>query len=92
MNGQTEKQTHEIRIGMRKEMSITGVKEVVSFDENCVALKSTCGEMSIEGSALKVGTLDTDRGIVTLDGKIDAVYYTVNNEEEKRGFFSKIFR
>ncbi len=92
MNIQSEKQIHEIHIGMRKEMNITGVKEVISFDETSVSLKSSCGEMTIEGSDLKVGVLDTDKGVVTLEGRIDTVYYSADTTEEKRGFFSKLFR
>lgn len=90
MNGQ-ERQSHEIRVGMRKEMHVTGVKEVVSFDESCVVLKSTCGEMTVEGSDLRVGALDTDRGIVSLSGRIDSIYYTDERPTERRGF-GKLFR
>lgn len=92
MNIQSEKETHEIRVGMRKEMSITGVKEVISFDETSVSLKSLCGEMTVEGNDLKVGVLDTDKGVVTLEGRIDTIYYSSDTTEEKHGFFSKLFR
>ena len=85
MNGHTERQGHEIFVGMRKEMRVTGVTEVVSFDENCVVLKSSCGEMTVEGSDLRVGTLDTDRGLVSLSGKVDTIYYTDESPKEKRG-------
>ena len=91
MNGQSERESHEIRLGMRKEMNITGVREVLSFDENCVVLKSVCGEMTVEGSDLRVGTLDTERGVVTLCGKIDTVYYTDDRPTEKRGL-GRLFR
>ena len=87
-----ENKSHEIRIGQRKEMSVSGVKEVLSFDADSVVLRSVCGEMTIEGSGLKVGALDTDRGIVTLVGKIDSLYYSAEGAEEKRGFFEKLFR
>lgn len=92
MNIQSERQIHEIHVGMRKEMSITGVAEVISFDETCVSLKSLCGEMTIEGNDLKVGVLDIDKGVVTLSGRIDTIYYSTETTEEKRGFFSKLFR
>lgn len=92
MNIQSERKTHEIHVGMRKEMSITGVSEVISFDETSVSLKSLCGEMTIEGNDLKVGVLDIDKGVVTLSGRIDTIYYSTETTEEKRGFFSKLFR
>lgn len=91
MNGQTQKH-HELKIGQRKELSVSGIKEVVSFDEACVILRSECGEMSIEGNALRVGVLDTERGVVTLSGRIDGVYYTDDRPEQKRGFIGKLFR
>ena len=87
-----ENKNHEIRIGQRKEMSVSGVKEVVSFDAETVVLRSVCGEMTVEGSGLKVGGLDTDRGVVTLSGRIDSIYYSDDKAEEKHGFFSKLFR
>ena len=92
MSGQTERQTHEIRLGMRKELSVTGVKEVVSFDDHCVILCSICGELAVEGSDLKVGVLDTERGVVTLAGRIDNLCYTDEKPTEKGGFLGKLFR
>ena len=91
MNGQNERLSHEIRVGQRKEMNVTGVKEVVSFDDGCVVLKSTCGEMTVEGSELRVVTLDTDRGVVSMHGRIDTIYYTEERETEKRGC-GRLFR
>ena len=93
MNGQIQKQvTHEIRMLGRKEMSVTGVKEVISFDESCVLLRSECGEVTVEGSGLHVGTLDTERGVVILSGRMDGVYYTDDRPEQKRGFFGRLFQ
>ena len=40
MNGQTEKMNHTFSVLGRKEMSITGVKEVESFDESGVTLRT----------------------------------------------------
>lgn len=92
MNGQMERQVHEFCVKMRKEMNILGVKEVESFDEHCVILHTLGGEMTVEGSGIRVGTLDVDRGVVTLSGKIDAVYYSNDQREQKHGFLSKLLR
>ncbi len=92
MNGQTEKNYHAFSVTMRKEMSIQGVREVESFDENSVILHTLGGEMTVEGSDLRIGVLDTDRGVVTLSGKIDGVFYTGDHAEEKRSFLGRLFR
>lgn len=92
MNGQTEKNNHAFSVTMRKEMNISGVQEVESFDESCVTLHTVGGDMTVEGSGLRIGVLDTERGVVTLSGTIDAVFYTGDRSEEKRSLFRKLFR
>ena len=77
---------------MRKEMSIEGVRDVESFDESCVILHTTGGEMTVEGSGLRIGVLDTERGIVTLSGSVDGVFYASEHTDEKRGLFGRLFR
>ncbi|MBQ9086269.1 MAG: YabP/YqfC family sporulation protein [Clostridia bacterium] len=89
MNGTTDKQTHQIQLFMRKEMTVNGVREVESFDENGAVLQTTAGEMTVEGEDIHVGVLDMDRGLVTLSGRIDAILYSDIHSEEKGGFFRK---
>ena len=84
-----DKKDHEIHITKRSFMSVSGVSEVLSFDEESVTLISVEGELVIEGEGIKIGALDTDRGIVTLSGKIDGFYYVNEEKSEKRGFFSR---
>lgn len=83
---------HEIKIIKRKEMSISGVEEVISFDEESVRLMSIEGEIYIEGEDIKIGVLDTDRGLVTLSGKINGFYYISEDKGSKKGFFSRFTR
>lgn len=92
MNGQTEKRNHEFTVTMRREMKICGVKEVDRFDDVEVVLRTAGGDMTIEGRDLKIGVLDTDKGIVTLGGRIDGIFYSTEDGEEKKGFFGKLFR
>lgn len=92
MNGQTEKQSHEFSVKQRREMSVSGVKDIDSFDESGAVLQTVEGELTVEGSDLKIGTLDTDKGILTISGKINAVYYSGDSSEQKRGWLSRIFK
>ena len=83
----------DIAIRSRKRIDITGVKEVLSFDDSSVSMITRCGEITVEGEGLKIETLDTDKGIVAVDGKIDAViYFDHTDRPEKKRFFGKADR
>lgn len=87
-----EKSKHEIRILSRKEASITGVCEVISFDEEGARLNTVEGELWVEGEEIKIGTLDTEGGVVSLSGRINGFYYSDDHKAEKKGFFSRLSR
>ena len=82
----------EIALKGRSEMSVCGVEEVINFDEEQVHLKSVDGEMMIEGEGIKIDTLDTDRGVVRINGRINAIYYASDPDKSKKGFFGKLMR
>ena len=85
----TEAHIHQIKLVMRKELTIQGVKEVASFDEGGAVLQTTSGEMTIEGKEIHVGILDIERGVVTLTGKIDAILYSDPHSGEKGSFLKR---
>ena len=87
-----EKKTHEFRVISRRQMTIDGIKDVIGFDEVSVQLMTYSGEMTVEGSGLHVKTLDVERGIVVLEGKIDGVFYTESETVEKRGFWERLMK
>ena len=81
---------NDIAIRSRRHIDVTGVKEVLSFDESSVSMITACGEMSIEGESLKIGTLDTEKGIVSVDGRIGAViYYDEPTGEGRKKLFGR---
>ena len=92
MSSGTEKRNHALSLVGRSEMQISGVQEVVSFDEERVSLRTLCGDMTVEGGELRIGVLDTERGMVTVHGRVDAVFYAGEDSEEKRGFLGRLFR
>ena len=83
---------HTVSLFSRKKAEIEGVKEVESFDETSVILQTHCGEMTLEGEGLRVGTLDTVRGVISVTGQIRALYYSDAAPKAKRSFFSGLFR
>lgn len=88
--GEEKKKEHRILLSGREEMSVVGVLEVMGFDEECVRLESSEGELCIEGEGIKIETLDTDGGSLTLKGRISAVYYiSEGGKRKKRGVFGR---
>lgn len=89
-NKQGKENTHSVKLAARRKTEIGGVEEVESFDEGCVVLHTSCGEMTIEGEGLHVGTLDMERGVVVVDGKVNGIYYT-DGAPPKRGLRARFF-
>ncbi len=70
------KPNHKLTLIMRKSCSLSGVVDVVSFDEQEVVLETDMGAMIICGEDLSVTNLSVDSGDVSLTGKIDSIKYT----------------
>ena len=66
---------HRLTLNERRQMSMTGVSEVVSFDENAVVLRTELGLLVIRGQALQLKTLSLEGGQVVVDGSVDALHY-----------------
>ena len=72
-------------------MSITGVKDVLSFNEQEVALITEAGELHVEGSELHMTKLNLDDGQVVIEGEVYALEYA-DSQESKGSLFSRMFR
>lgn len=66
---------HAMTLKDRKHLSMTGVTEVVSFDESSVVLHTALGTLVIQGRDLQLKTLTLDGGQVVVDGSISALIY-----------------
>lgn len=83
--------THVVKINDRKNIIISGIKKIISFDDREFLLESTLGNIMIKGSTLEMIKLDTIEGNVSIKGKIDSFTYTdiVNKENS---ILSKLFK
>ena len=81
---------HGVNIISRRHMDISGVRDVESFDEEGASLLTTCGRLTLEGRGIKVSALDVERGIVKIEGQIDALFYSDVKEDSKRGLFGRM--
>lgn len=82
--------SHSIHIDDRRLISVTGVKDVDSFNEQFVQLLTEAGELRIEGAELHITKLNLDEGQVMLEGEISALKYAEG--EERGSLLGRIFR
>ncbi|RYG72687.1 sporulation protein YabP [Lentibacillus lipolyticus] len=89
----TEQRDHSIKMDNRKNLEITGVKEVDSFDNEEFLLETVMGYLIIRGQNLQMQNLDVSDGLVTIKGKVYELSYVDDHHQEKaKGFFSKLFK
>ena len=76
----------------RKTLHLSGIKDVISFDELNIYLITENGNLLIEGNDLHITTLDVTSGNMTVEGLICAMIYNDKENKKKDGFFSRIAR
>ena len=72
---------HSLTLKDRKVLTMTGVTEVVSFDENAVVLHTELGKLTVHGRDLQLKTLTLEGGQVAVEGAVAALIY----EEPRQG-------
>ncbi len=82
---------HAITIEDRKNVRISGIHEVSSYDVNAVVVESDCGKLIIQGSALHINSFDQSSGNLLLDGRIEALQY-IDNKQKSDSFFAKLLK
>ena len=84
---------HKVVIDSRKRMTVSGVDDVESFDEEKIVVLCNMGKMTVSGADLKISRLNVEAGELIIEGEIDEVQYSHEVSDRKDGgFLSKLFR
>ena len=77
----------------REKLNISGVLDVLSFDDQIIIVETELGLLTIKGENLKINKLNIDTSDFMVDGYISSLTYT-NSEGRKKGqnILSKIFK
>ena len=70
-----EQMPHKLTMTERNILTMTGVTEVISFDEACVVLRTSMGTLTVQGQELKLKTLSLEGGQIEVDGTVTALAY-----------------
>ncbi len=82
---------HNLVLEDRKMLTVSGVSDVDSFDEQMVIVFTDMGELTVRGSDLHINRLSVEVGELTVEGNIAALIYS-DETPKNGGFFSRVFR
>ena len=82
---------HKITVENRKEMTVSGVVQVVSYDEYRILLRTDYGTLIIQGRDLVAGEISSATNTLKLTGRIEILQYKATKDKSEN-FFSRIMK
>lgn len=88
-----EENKSNLSLENRKKLTLTGVVEVISFDDEKILLNTKLGALTIKGTNLKMNKLDVQNGDVIIIGEIYYMVYSGKEvKKEKDSIISRLFK
>ena len=81
---------HTLALDRRAALTLSGVEDVGSFDDQQVVLATTGGRLTVRGSGLHMEKMSLETGDVAISGRVDTLDY--EDTPATGGFFSRLFR
>ena len=78
----------------RKKLSVSGVNDVLSFDDQVVMIETELGLLTVKGENIRINKLSIDTSEVIVEGEISYLAYSDKEMEKQKsgGLISKIFK
>ena len=76
----------------REKLNISGVNDVLSFDDQVVIMETELGLLTVKGENLKINKLSIDTSEVVIDGRINNLLYSEHQVKNDGGILGKIFK
>lgn len=75
---------HKVVVVGRKTGTISGISDVLSFDENEIVLDTDMGLLTIKGKELHISRLSLELGEADMEGKVDSLVYSQRGHRKKQ--------
>ena len=82
---------HHVILEGRASLSVSGVEEVESFDENAIVMRTAQGTLGVRGEELHIEKLSRDGGDLRVEGMVDSLTYE-DDGGVRGGFLARLFR
>ncbi len=76
----------------REKLNVSGVNDVLSFDDQVVIIETELGMLTVKGENLKINKLNIDTSEVIVEGRIDSMAYSEHQTKSDGGILGKIFK
>ena len=77
----------------RGKLSISGVNDVLSFDDQVVMVDTELGLLTVKGENIRINKLSLDTAEVIIEGDISYLAYSDKKKKKNKGnLISKIFK
>ena len=86
------KQNQNLILENRKNLSISGITDVDSFDEKAICLYTQLGELTIQGKELHIESMSVETGDMSITGDIWSIIYGDKERKSPLSFFGRIFK
>lgn len=81
---------HNLSLDERKKLSVSGVTDIGSYDEQTIVAETQLGELTIKGDGLHIIRMSVDTAELTVEGEISSLAYS--EIQHQGGFFSRLFK
>lgn len=82
---------HNCILEDRKRLSVSGVNNVESFDEETIIAATDYGDLTIKGQKMHITKLSLEVGELAIEGEIFSLSYS-ETVQKSTGFLSRVFR
>lgn len=93
-NSNVGKKIHKISMVNRTTCGISGVNDVLAFDNHEILLETEQGILMMKGNELHVGRLSLDKGEIDVEGKIDSLTYSeqLGSDTKSESLLMRLFK
>lgn len=80
-----------ITLQNRSNLIVSGVEHIYSFNDKRVEVRTSVGEMLIEGEEMDMSKLSIDENVISIEGTINSIVFTKDRKPQE-SFFKKVFK
>lgn len=82
---------HKVTLENRNTMTVTGVLQVISYDEYRIILRTDYGTLIIQGRDLVAGEISSSQNTLKLTGRVETMQYKAAKDKSE-GLLARIMK